>query len=65
MTPLSVAIERDTRLGRPAAGAPLTLRGVRRSFGAKTVLDGVDLHARDEDRRDGDHLHARVCGGAG
>lgn len=44
MTPLSVAIERDTRLGRPAAGAPLTLRGVRRSFGAKTVLDGVDLH---------------------
>jgi len=38
-------MERDTRLGRPAAGAPLTLRGVRRSFGAKTVLDGVDLHA--------------------
>jgi ABC-type nitrate/sulfonate/bicarbonate transport system ATPase subunit len=44
VTPLSVAIEHDTRLGRPAAGAPLTLRGVRRSFGAKTVLDGVDLH---------------------
>ena len=44
VTPLSVAIEHDTRLSRPAAGAPLTLRGVRRSFGAKTVLDGVDLH---------------------
>jgi sulfonate transport system ATP-binding protein len=26
------------------AGAPLTLRGVRKSFGAKTILNGVDLH---------------------
>jgi sulfonate transport system ATP-binding protein len=26
------------------AGAPLTLRGVRKAFGAKTVLNGVDLH---------------------
>jgi sulfonate transport system ATP-binding protein len=25
-------------------GAPLTLRGVRKSFGAKTILSGVDLH---------------------
>jgi sulfonate transport system ATP-binding protein len=26
------------------SGAPLTLRGVRKSFGAKTILNGVDLH---------------------
>ena len=44
MTPVSVAIEHDTRLSRPAAGAPLMLRGVRKSFGAKTVLSGLDLH---------------------
>jgi sulfonate transport system ATP-binding protein len=44
VTPLSVAIEHDTRLGRPAAGVPLTLRSVRKSFGAKIVLNGVDLH---------------------
>ena len=25
-------------------GAALTLRGVRKAFGAKTVLNGVDLH---------------------
>jgi sulfonate transport system ATP-binding protein len=25
-------------------GAPLTLRGVRKSFGAKTILNGLDLH---------------------
>jgi hypothetical protein len=25
-------------------GAALTLRGVRKVFGAKTVLNGVDLH---------------------
>jgi hypothetical protein len=43
VTPMSVAIEHDTHLGRPAAGAPLTLRGVRKAFGAKTVLNGVDL----------------------
>ena len=41
---MSVAIEHDTLLDRPASGAPLTLRGVRKSFGAKTVLNGVDLH---------------------
>jgi sulfonate transport system ATP-binding protein len=41
---MSVAIEHDTHLSRPAAGAPLTLRGVRKAFGAKTVLNGVDLH---------------------
>jgi sulfonate transport system ATP-binding protein len=44
VTPMSVAIEHDTHLGRPASGATLTLRGVRKSFGAKTVLNGVDLH---------------------
>jgi sulfonate transport system ATP-binding protein len=25
-------------------GAALTLRGVRKAFGAKTILNGVDLH---------------------
>ena len=44
MTPMSVAIEHDTHLSRPAMGAPLTLRGVGKSFGTKMVLDGVDLH---------------------
>ena len=44
MTPMSVAIEHDTHLSRPAMGAPLTLRGVGKSFGAKTVLNAVDLH---------------------
>jgi sulfonate transport system ATP-binding protein len=44
VTPMSVAIEDATHLRRPAAGAPLTLRGVRKAFGAKTVLHGVDLH---------------------
>ena len=44
MTPMSVAIEHDTLLSRPTMGAPLTLRGVGKSFGAKTVLNGVDLH---------------------
>jgi sulfonate transport system ATP-binding protein len=44
VTPMSVAIEHDAPLSRPAAGAPLTLRGVRKSFGVKTVLNGVDLH---------------------
>jgi sulfonate transport system ATP-binding protein len=41
---MSVAIKHDKNLSRPAAGAPLTLRGVRKAFGAKTVLNGVDLH---------------------
>ena len=44
MTPMSVAVEHDTLLSRPAIGAPLTLHGVRKSFGAKTVLNDVDLH---------------------
>jgi sulfonate transport system ATP-binding protein len=44
VTPMSVAIEHDIHLSRPAAGAPLTLRGVTKAFGAKTVLHGVDLH---------------------
>ena len=41
---MSLAIEYETHLGRAANGATLTLRGVRKSFGAKTVLDGVNLH---------------------
>src|ERR1700722_467700 len=41
---MSVAIEPDTHLSRPAVGTPLTLRGVRKAFGAKPVLNGVDLH---------------------
>jgi sulfonate transport system ATP-binding protein len=44
VTPMSVAIENNTHLSRPAAAAPLTLRGVGKSFGAKTVLNGVNLH---------------------
>jgi sulfonate transport system ATP-binding protein len=44
VTPMSVAIEHETLLSRPTMGAPLTLRGVGKSFGAKTVLNGVDLH---------------------
>jgi sulfonate transport system ATP-binding protein len=44
VTPMSVAIEHDTHLSRPATGAPPTLRDARKSFGAKTVLNGVDLH---------------------
>jgi sulfonate transport system ATP-binding protein len=44
VTPMSVAVEHDTVRSRPAAGASLTLRGVRKSFGVKTVLNGVDLH---------------------
>jgi sulfonate transport system ATP-binding protein len=42
---MSVAIEHDTHLGRSAAAVPVTLRGVTKAFGAKTVLHGVDLHA--------------------
>jgi sulfonate transport system ATP-binding protein len=41
---MSLTFEDDTPLSRRAGGAPLTLRGVRKSFGAKTVLNGVDLH---------------------
>jgi sulfonate transport system ATP-binding protein len=41
---MSFAFERSASFSLPAAGAPLTLRGVGKSFGAKTVLNGVDLH---------------------
>jgi sulfonate transport system ATP-binding protein len=41
---MSAAIEYDALFSRPSTGAPLTLRGVRKAFGAKTVLNGVDLH---------------------
>jgi sulfonate transport system ATP-binding protein len=41
---MSLTFEDNTPLSRPASGAPLTLRGVRKAFGAKTVLNGVDLH---------------------
>ena len=44
MTTMSIAIEHDTLPSRPGAAASLTMRGVRKSFGAKTVLKGVDLH---------------------
>jgi ABC-type nitrate/sulfonate/bicarbonate transport system ATPase subunit len=40
---MSVTIEHETNLSRPDA-ASVTLRGVRKSFGAKTVLSDVDLH---------------------
>ena len=42
---MPLALERDTFQKGHAAGAPLTLRGVTKSFGEKTVLRGVDLHA--------------------
>jgi sulfonate transport system ATP-binding protein len=41
---MPLAFERDASQKGRAAGAPLTLRGVSKSFGAKTVIDGVDLH---------------------
>ena len=44
VTPMSLATERGTLSTRPTTGASLTLRGVRKSFGAKTVLNSVDLH---------------------
>ncbi len=44
LAPMSLAFDHDASQERRAAGAPLTLRGVRKSFGAKTVLSGVDLH---------------------
>jgi sulfonate transport system ATP-binding protein len=44
VTPISVPLERDAFRSGHAAGAPLTLRGVRKAFGAKMVLDRVDLH---------------------
>jgi sulfonate transport system ATP-binding protein len=39
---MSSASERSSFL--TGAGAPLTVRGVRKSFGAKTILKDVDLH---------------------
>ena len=44
MTPMSAAIEHGPLSTRPSTGASLTLRGVGKAFGAKTVLNGVDLH---------------------
>ena len=41
---MSLALDRDASLKGDGAGAALTLRGVRKSFGAKTVLDRIDLH---------------------
>jgi sulfonate transport system ATP-binding protein len=41
---MSLAFDRDASQKGHAAGASLTLRGVRKSFGANTVLSGVDLH---------------------
>jgi sulfonate transport system ATP-binding protein len=42
LTPVSAGLELGSFLA--GAGAPLTLRGVRKSFGAKTILDSLDLH---------------------
>ena len=42
VTPMSPAVEPSSFLAD--RGAALTLRGVRKVFGAKTVLNGVDLH---------------------
>ena len=42
MTPVLAGLEPASFLVDP--GAPLTLRGIRKSFGAKTILNGVDLH---------------------
>jgi sulfonate transport system ATP-binding protein len=44
MTPMSAAIEHATHSSRLSGGAPLTLRGVRKAFGAKTILNGIDLN---------------------
>ena len=41
---MSFAFDNDASQKGHAAGASLTLRGVRKSFGAKAVLTGVDLH---------------------
>jgi sulfonate transport system ATP-binding protein len=41
---MSLAFDRDASRKGHAAGASLTVRGVEKSFGAKTVLSGVDLH---------------------
>jgi sulfonate transport system ATP-binding protein len=41
---MSFAFDNDASQKGHAVGASLTLRGVRKSFGAKAVLTGVDLH---------------------
>jgi sulfonate transport system ATP-binding protein len=43
---MSLALERDALQQGRITGAPVTLRGVKKSFGANTVLSGVDLHVR-------------------
>jgi sulfonate transport system ATP-binding protein len=45
LTPMSSATECAAFLNGRGAGAMVKLHGVRKAFGAKTVLDGVDLHA--------------------
>jgi sulfonate transport system ATP-binding protein len=42
---MSLAIERGSSIAGAGAAVPVTLRGVTKAFGAKTVLHGVDLHA--------------------
>jgi sulfonate transport system ATP-binding protein len=44
VTPMSLAFEQGSLPARRGAAASLTLRSVRKAFGAKTVLNGVDLH---------------------
>jgi sulfonate transport system ATP-binding protein len=41
---MSLAFDRDPSQKGRAAGAPLTMRGVGKAFGANAVLAGVDLH---------------------
>jgi sulfonate transport system ATP-binding protein len=42
---MSLAFERGSSTAGPGAAAPVTLRGVRKAFGAKKVLPSVDLRA--------------------
>jgi sulfonate transport system ATP-binding protein len=42
VTPMFLAFERDA--SQKGRGAPLTMRGVGKAFGANAVLAGVDLH---------------------
>ena len=41
---MTLALDRDASPKGQGGGAALTLRGVGKSFGAKTVLDRIDLH---------------------
>ena len=41
---MSLSLDRDASSKGDGAGAALTLRGVGKSFGAKTVLSRIDLH---------------------